>query len=603
MSANTPKISVCLPVYNGEPYLSSAIESIISQTETNWELVIVDDCSSDNSVEIITDYASKDRRIRLHHNQSCLGHSGNYSQSIRLSTGKYVKLFAQDDFLANSALEEMSGILDTDPEIGLVTCAKRTISPESKELEIVRPFASSRKILGHDAILYNVLQLTNWIGEPSMGLCRRNLIQRGFDPKLFHYADCDFWFHILESSHLYYLDSVLCNYRRHENAVTRRTLSSLAFACDIVRLGKKYKHHLMRFGDTQELFNARAVELISMQIDHLKRNNDLSLEKVLATSVLGDSNNDSSAEMLEYISDLKELLFTFSTYVTEQIASTNAIQSKATNEISNLKHQKEAILASRSWRLTSPLRRIVETVRGQGESQHAANTIQTPDPVSLSLEIVETGGIMLPVGDHMSQYMKDVLRSGDYEKEELRIVGSRLEPGDRVLELGTGIGLLSAYCTRRLGSERVFTYEANPELEQPIRSVYKLNKVEPQLSMCILGERSGTQDFYIMPDFWASSQSNLSQLGKRVTVPVRSFNSELKASRATFLIIDIEGGEYELLKIADLSQIQRIAIEIHYKLLGQQKANETIERIQAQGFVLDNEISTKQELFFSRSIC
>ncbi len=200
----------------------------------------------------------------------------------------------------------------------------------------------------------------------------------------------------------------------------------------------------------------------------------------------------------------------------------------------------------------------------------------------------------------MSPYMKSVLRSGDYEKEELRIVSARLQPDDRVLELGTGIGLLSAYCAKRLGSERVYTYEANPELEKPIRAIYSLNKVEPKLSICILGDSEGTQDFYIMPDFWASSQDQLSTESRKITVPVKLLNAELKASKATFLIIDIEGGEYELLKAADLSQVQRIAIEIHHKLIGEVKTAEIIERLQKQGFNLDKEISTKQEFFFAR---
>lgn len=103
-----------------------------------------------------------------------------------------------------------------------------------------------------------------------------------------------------------------------------------------------------------------------------------------------------------------------------------------------------------------------------------------------------------------------------------------------------------------------------------------------------------------MPDFWASSQDQLSTESRKITVPVKLLNAELKASKATFLIIDIEGGEYELLKAADLSQVQRIAIEIHHKLIGEVKTAEIIERLQKQGFNLDKEISTKQEFFFAR---
>lgn len=597
----SPKISVCLPLFNGAAYLTSAIDSIRNQSEQSWELIIVDDCSTDDSRQIALMFAEQDSRIYLHQNAKRLGHSGNYSKSIQLAKGNYIKLFAQDDLLASTALEELSQVLDEKPEIGLVTCARRVITPEASEIEVIRPFASSRLIAGKDAIIYNLLYLTNWVGEPSTGMCRRSLVSQGFDPSLYHYADCDFWFHLLENSDYYYLDSVLCNYRRHEQAVTRRTLSSLAFACDVVRLGKKYKKYFDQFGDTEELFNARAVEIISQHIDHLRRNNNLSLQKVLTTTVTDENSPNALAEQASYISDLKELLFIYSTYVTKQLAESHAKQCKALDDLENLERQKAALLSSTSWKATAPFRHIIErTRRRSSATQDAISTMQISQEPKRNSETVELGGIKLLVGDYMSSYMKEVLRSGDYDKEGLRIVSHQLKPTDRVLEIGTGIGLLSAYCAKRLGSERVYTYEANPELESPIRNVYAINKVEPKLSMCMLGEGEGTKAFYLMPDFWASSQIKLSSDARKITVPLKSLNAELRATKASFLIIDIEGGEYELIMSADLSQVERIAIEIHRQILGEDKCKEVIERIQSAGFALDSTTKETQVFFFKR---
>jgi FkbM family methyltransferase len=92
-----------------------------------------------------------------------------------------------------------------------------------------------------------------------------------------------------------------------------------------------------------------------------------------------------------------------------------------------------------------------------------------------------------------------------YEYWELQILKSSLKPTDTVMEIGTGLGLLSAYCAKRIGSDRVFTYEGNPEQEQHIRRTYALNQVCPILDICLVGREVGEQKFYVSNDFWDAS--------------------------------------------------------------------------------------------------
>ena len=79
----------------------------------------------------------------------------------------------------------------------------------------------------------------------------------------------------------------------------------------------------------------------------------------------------------------------------------------------------------------------------------------------------------------MSPQVERTVSRGRYERDELRLIGQLLSPEDVALEVGAGLGVLSAYCARRLGSSRVFAYEANPDLEACIRDTYSLNQVQP----------------------------------------------------------------------------------------------------------------------------
>ena len=94
-----PKVSIGLPVYNGENYLEDAIISVIKQSYTDLELVISDNASTDRTHEICCDYASTDKRIHYSRNKNNLGAAPNYNKAWSQCTGKYFKWLAHDDLL------------------------------------------------------------------------------------------------------------------------------------------------------------------------------------------------------------------------------------------------------------------------------------------------------------------------------------------------------------------------------------------------------------------------------------------------------------------------------------------------------------------------
>ncbi len=126
MNINCPKVSIGLPVYNGENFISEAIVSILSQSFENFELIISDNASTDRTETICRAYAAQDQRVQYFRNRENIGASGNYTQVFELASGEYFKWAAHDDVCKPDFLLRCVHILDQDPTV--VLCYTRTIT-------------------------------------------------------------------------------------------------------------------------------------------------------------------------------------------------------------------------------------------------------------------------------------------------------------------------------------------------------------------------------------------------------------------------------------------------------------------------------------------
>ncbi len=214
-------------------------------------------------------------------------------------------------------------------------------------------------------------------------------------------------------------------------------------------------------------------------------------------------------------------------------------------------------------------------------------------------------GVSIPLTKCISDNVREAMFNGGYEAAELRTIEATLSADDLVLEIGTGIGLISTYCAKRIGSDRVFTFEANPALEPYIRGVYARNGVSPALQICILGQGDGEETFYVHSDFWSSSVYQRSANSRRVSIPRKDLNQAIAQLRPTLLIMDIEGGESDLFKFINLDGIRKISIELHTSIIGKARVDEILALLAQRGFEIDWRYSQvmddfKQELFLSR---
>jgi len=200
----------------------------------------------------------------------------------------------------------------------------------------------------------------------------------------------------------------------------------------------------------------------------------------------------------------------------------------------------------------------------------------------------------------MSPRVERAVSRGLYEQDELRLVGQLLSPGDVVLEVGAGIGVVSAYCAMRIGSSRVFAYEANPDLEPRIRETYSLNQVQPRLEMCAVGAQASKVTLYRGRHLWSSSILRPAGRVRPVEVPVKALSEIAREIRPTLLIVDAEGAEGELFDRAHLPTVTRIVLELHERVIGTTNAERVRSRLAAMGFEELPELSAGERLTLRR---
>lgn len=121
---SAPRVSIGMPVFNGERYMAETIDSILAQTFEDFELIISDNASTDSTADIVAAYADKDERVRSVRNARNLGAARNYNQLVEFSTGEYFKWAGYDDILRPTYVERCVEALDADP--GLVIAYPRT---------------------------------------------------------------------------------------------------------------------------------------------------------------------------------------------------------------------------------------------------------------------------------------------------------------------------------------------------------------------------------------------------------------------------------------------------------------------------------------------
>lgn len=211
-----PLVSIVTPVYNCEKYLAECIESVLAQTYTNWEYFIVNNCSTDRTLEIAKKYAEKDNRIQIHNNKQFLNIIQNHNHALTLITpeSKYCKIVHADDWLFAECLEKMVEIAERYPSVGIVGSYRLD---DNKVNCDGLPYPCN-VISGRDICRSTLLDGIYVFGSPTTILFRSELIRRKnpfFNENNFHF-DKEACFDILQNTDFGFVHQVL-SFTRREN--------------------------------------------------------------------------------------------------------------------------------------------------------------------------------------------------------------------------------------------------------------------------------------------------------------------------------------------------------------------------------------------------
>lgn len=247
-----PKISVCIPTYNYGRFIAQAIESVLSQDYIDYELLVIDDCSTDDSVAIASFYAEQDSRVRLIVNEANIGMVANWNLCIESSKGEYIRFLFADDFLTDrSSLGLMAKVLDRYPFVALVGSARRFVDENSLESRIVSHFPDYSLNRGREAIRRALLEERNLFGEPSAVMFRRVNAVRGFSTSYRQLVDLEMWLHLLTTGDYFHFAAPYVAFREHPAQQTVANLSKGGLLSDeLLRLSVDYgrrSEHLGKF--------------------------------------------------------------------------------------------------------------------------------------------------------------------------------------------------------------------------------------------------------------------------------------------------------------------------------------------------------------------
>lgn len=227
-------VSIITPMYNAEKFVEDTIKSVQNQSYTNWEMLIVDDCSIDNSAEIVKSYAQKDSRIKYFKSDSNKGVSNARNIALANANGQYIAFLDSDDMWYENKLEKQIDFMQKN-DCTITFTAYELIDEESNKLNKV--------INIPEKVDYDKLLKSNSLGCLTVAVDRSKL---DFDIRMSgaRHEDYVLWLSILKNNHIAYgINEVLALYRKSSTSLSGNKVKSAMWTWNIYRNIEKLPMH------------------------------------------------------------------------------------------------------------------------------------------------------------------------------------------------------------------------------------------------------------------------------------------------------------------------------------------------------------------------
>jgi glycosyltransferase involved in cell wall biosynthesis len=238
-----PLISIILPVYNRLDYLTQAINSVLNQTYQNWELIIADDASDDNTKEFFNRY-DRVSNIKVYSNPQNLGLFSNLNQAIKRSQGQYILLLCTDDFLLPECLQTSLSLSEAYRDAGLVLSAFKSVDAEGKELPSGAIYYYDRflskplQLLKSEEVVPLLLKYGSINGNLSGMFFTRSLYERvgGFREDSVQIADWEWVYRVAQQSSILISKTPVAVVRSHPQQLSSVNFKNLRNSLEVIEM-------------------------------------------------------------------------------------------------------------------------------------------------------------------------------------------------------------------------------------------------------------------------------------------------------------------------------------------------------------------------------
>ena len=229
---NEVKISVIMSVYNGEEYLREAIDSVLAQSFKDFELIVINDCSTDKTGDILEKYASLDARVRVYTNETNLRLPSSLNKAISFANGKYIARMDADDICLPDRLEKQYDFMESHPDVALSSCRFMTLKNG-----VISSGGCGGKT-DHESIK-SLLLVTNPILHPGIIAKSEVIRELGYDKSFTCTEDMELWSRFVMSNHKIEIQpEYLMIYRLHDKQITETTRERQR--SEVVAIQKRY---------------------------------------------------------------------------------------------------------------------------------------------------------------------------------------------------------------------------------------------------------------------------------------------------------------------------------------------------------------------------
>lgn len=210
----SPKVSIVLPTYNGSKWLTKAVKSIINQTFQDWELIIVNDCSTDNTLAIIESLAAQDCRIKFISNNKNLKLPASLNIGFSIAKGEYYTWTSDDNVFKSNAIAAMASYLDRHPQTDMISMNSDIINENGEVIENFDGNYTYKRCVEY------LIHMNN-IGAAFM--YRKTIAQKvgQYSEMLFCAEDYDYWCRIALAGKIDYSKENIYQYRVHSNSLSK----------------------------------------------------------------------------------------------------------------------------------------------------------------------------------------------------------------------------------------------------------------------------------------------------------------------------------------------------------------------------------------------